>query len=404
MRTTAIFCVLLALYVSANALAPLTFAEKEGIKDSYIVVFNDAVSLDLFGSDLAYFKTYQNVSFDYTYDRVLKGFAATLDKDQLMVARNHPRVKYIEQNQVVHAIQDCYVDPGHEPWGVTRVSERTIQLDGGYRTQYTNLGEGVDIYIIDTGILITHNDFGNRATFAFKATSSWPNTDDHGHGTHVTSTSAGKAYGIAKNAQLFAVKVLGGDGSGTTSGVIAGVNFAVSNRDQRNRPSVGNMSLGGGKSTALDQACNAASNAGVIMVVAAGNDNNNACNGSPSGASTVISVGATDVGADGNDNQKDVRSYFSNYGTCTHVFAPGSNILGAWIGGPSATRTISGTSMASPHVAGAAALLLGQTPSLSFAQVKSALTGDATMDQIDLQCTTTACRNSPNLMLFVGCE
>jgi len=221
----------------------------------------------------------------------------------------------------------------------------------------------------------------------------------------VTSTTSGKQYGIAKKATLIAVKVLGADGSGSTAGVIAGVNYCVENRDTRNRPSVGNMSLGGGKSATLDAAVNAASNAGVIMVVAAGNDNTNACNGSPSGASTVICVGATDVGADSSDNQKDVRSYFSNYGSCVHVFAPGSNIPGAWIGNKnSETRTISGTSMASPHVAGAAALLLGEQPSLSFDQVKKLLTDDATLNVIDLMCTTTTCRNSPNKMLYVGCD
>jgi len=264
-------------------------------------------------------------------------------------------------------------------------------------------GAGIDAYVVDTGIYVQHNDFGGRAIFGFKSQSAWPSTDDHGHGTHVASTVGGTLYGVAKQVQLIAVKVLDRGGSGSVSGVVAGVNYCVSEKGKRNRPSVGNMSLGGGFSSALNQAVDAASNAGVMMVVAAGNNNGNACSGSPSSAPNCISVGATDLGADPNDNQIDVRSYFSNYGKCVHVFAPGSNILGAWIGNPTATRVISGTSMASPHTCGVSALVLQQNPSMTFTQIRAAVQDMATVGKIDLECTNDVCRESPNLLLFNGC-
>jgi len=200
------------------------------------------------------------------------------------------------------------------------------------------------------------------------------------------------------------VKVLNSAGSGSIAGVISGVNYAAGNKPRRNRPSVGNMSLGGATSAALNRAVNAASAAGVSMVVAAGNDDWDACQGSPSGADDVISVGATDLGSGDNDEQIDVRSYFSNYGSCVSVFAPGSNILGAWIGSNTASRVISGTSMASPHVCGVAALILEQHPAYTFPQVSTHIENEATFGKIDLQCINNVCNQSPNLMVFNGCE
>jgi subtilisin family serine protease len=298
--------------------------------------------------------------------------------------------------------QDCHSEGGAD-WGLARICRRNLDVDDTFATKL-HLGEGVDIYVIDTGINLNHVDFGGRAIFGFKASSSWPNNDDQGHGTHVASTCGGTKYGVAKKATLIGVKVLDSTGSGTTAGVVAGVEFAVKNRQARGKPSVGNMSLGGGKSSALDAAVNKASDEGVIMIVAAGNDNSNACSGSPSGAARAFAVGATDIGADASGNNYDVRSSFSNYGSCVSVFAPGSNILGAWIGSTTAVRTISGTSMASPHVAGAAAVTLADNPTWTFADVKKNLQDQATLDKINLSCTSSTCRASKNLLLYIGCD
>jgi len=373
------------------------------IEGSYIVVFKDNTTDDHLTSFMAVLQKSQGVTFAHTYTFVFKGFAAKLTKTQLLSVRSHPRVEFVEEDQTMYLNQGSCSESTDADWGLCRIARREIDLDGTYFYPHT-AGQGVDAYIIDTGIYFQHSDLGGRAIFGFKADSNWPDYDDQGHGTHVASTVGGTKYGVAKNVQLISVKVLDKSGSGSNSGVIAGVNYAVSSKSKRGKPSVGNMSLGGSKSTALNNAVNAASAAGVMMAVAAGNDNGDACLGSPSSATNVICVGATDIGADSQDNQIDVRSYFSNYGTCVDVFAPGSNILGAWIGNPTATRTISGTSMATPHVAGVVALILDQTPSASFSQVRSQIEGTATMGKITMQCANSQCRASPNLLLFNGCE
>jgi len=407
MRTTATFCVLLAIVFTANALTPVTLAEKDGIADSYIVTFEDTIPAALHSSDLAYFKTFHSVEYDHTYKATIKGFAATLNKDQLMAVRNHPRVVAIEQNQKVFTAQACPDGVSTTLWGLNRISIRGLNPneESFFATKFSKLGTGVDVYVIDTGTNINHVDFGTRAVWGYTVPNQgWGNTDDQGHGTHVSSTAAGGSYGIARNARVIAVRVLGPDGSGSTAGVISGVEYAVTNKAATGKPSVGNMSLGGGASAAMDNAVNAASRAGVIMVVAAGNNNNNACNGSPARAAEVISVGATAQTSDGLGNNYDDRSSFSNYGTCVHLFAPGSLITGAWRGPRNdETSTISGTSMASPHVAGVVALLLGENPNLSFANVREVLRETATLDVIDLKCTNAICRTSPNLMLYAGC-
>lgn len=239
------------------------------------------------------------------------------------------------------------------------------------------------VYIIDTGIYVEHNDFAGRATFGFKAERSWSETDKHGHGTHVSSTIVGEKFGVARKAHAVAVKVLGDNGSGSNSGVVAGVDWVVSQYKANKKPSVINMSLGGSTSVILNAAVDAAFEAGIVVVVAAGNEDYDACDGSPSGASQVITVGSTEKGKfilkilrfflkNSNINlfiakspsSPDVRSYFSNWGPCVDVFAPGTGITAAWIGRPDATNTISGTSMASPHVAGVATLHLGENPNV----------------------------------------
>jgi oryzin len=256
-------------------------------------------------------------------------------------------------------------------------------------------------YIIDTGILITHEDFQGRAQFGFKASSSWSSDDKNGHGTHVASTVGGVTYGVAKKVTLVAVKVLGDDGCGTNAGVIAGVDWAYGSHQARgSKKSVANMSLGGGYSGALNTAVTSAMKGGLFMVVAAGNENADACNGSPSSAKDVITVGATEQGFPTGD----VRSYFSNYGVCVDIFAPGTEITAAWIGNTNRViKTISGTSMASPHVCGVAALITAADPNAHWAQVATHLLGRGTQNKIQFECSSSACKASPNIMLFNNC-
>jgi len=274
-----------------------------------------------------------------------------------------------------------------------------MSLDGFYSAPTTG-GRGVVAYIIDTGVYIEHQDFAGRARFGFKATPSWSDTDRNGHGTHVASTVGGKDYGVARHSELVGVKVLGDNGSGTTAGVIAGVDYSIANSNSHGRPSVINMSLGGGYSAALNGAVDAAVDNNIVTVVAAGNSNADACNASPASADEVVSVGSTDVGV----SETDVRSYFSNFGPCVDVFAPGSDITAAWIGTPTAIRTISGTSMASPHVCGVAALMRSETPGSTARQIQNSLISSSTANEIDLQCPGSGtCNQSPNLMVWNGC-
>jgi subtilisin family serine protease len=276
-------------------------------------------------------------------------------------------------------------------------------LDGEYFYP-PGAGAHVDAYIIDTGVYWQHSDFGGRASMGFKARQDWPDTDDNGHGTHVGSTVGGRMYGVAKGIKIIGVKVLDRSGSGSWADVIAGINYAVNQKKATGKPSVANLSLGGGKMDSVNRAVDAAAVAGVHMCVAAGNNNFDACNTSPASSANSITVGATDLGAGPNDQQVDVRSYFSNYGTCVHIFAPGSNILGAWIGSTTATRVISGTSMATPHVAGVTALLLDVNPNLSYDQARDAVENMASIGMINMNCVNQICEQSPNLMLFNGCE
>jgi len=396
---------LLAIVGIAVGLAPLNrVAPKDRVPDKYIVVYNDNVSVEELEAELSHLTAVSGILAERTFRVTIKGFSGKFTPQQVAVIRASDKVAYIEEDQVVSIAveqQTCQVQTG-AGWGLTRVSQRALNPDGVYRYP-SSQGAGVNAYIIDTGIYLAHSDFTSRATFGFKAENGWSNTDGNGHGTHVASTVGGVRYGVAKQASLIAVKVLSDAGSGTTAGVIAGVEWATTDYQSKTRPAVGNMSLGGGVSQALNSACNAASNAGLHMIVAAGNENNNACTRSPASATTVVSTGSTDIGIGTGGTQIDVRSYFSNYGPCVAIFAPGSDILGAWIGGTTASRVISGTSMASPHVCGIAALLVGQNPSWTFDQVYSALQDQATPDIIDLECTSTICNQSPNFLAFNGC-
>ena len=318
----------------------------------------------------------------FTYENVFAGVAVSLPEAALNGLKNRPGIELIEADAEV----TTQVEQSGATWGLDRIDQRSLSLTTKYNYDFT--GTGVDAYIIDTGILSTHTDFGGRVsvTNGYSAFKDRNKTEDcNGHGTHVAGTVGGNLYGVAKSVRLIPIRVLDCRGSGTNSGVVAGMDHVVANHSTR--PAVANMSLGGGGSTAIDAAVQRMINDGVVVVVAAGNSNVDACNSSPARAAGAITVGAT--------TSTDARASYSNFGSCLDIFAPGSSITSAWHTSRTAKNTISGTSMASPHVAGVAALILEETPTASVSTVISTITSRATPDKV-----TGAGTNSPNLLLY----
>lgn len=317
----------------------------------------------------------------HTYHRALKGFSVRMSEQQALRLANDPRVEFVEEDGVV----SLGTTQTGATWGLDRIDQRDLPLNGTYT--YTPTGTGVKVYIIDTGIRATHTQFAGRVISGFTAINDGLGSNDgNGHGTHVAGTVGGSTYGVAKNVTLVAVRVLDSQGNGTDSGVIAGIDFVTSNH-LSGQPAVANMSLGGGISSALDTAVNNSINDGVTYAVAAGNETQNACNVSPARVANAITVGSTTT--------SDARSSFSNFGTCLDIFAPGSSITSAWRTSDTAINTISGTSMATPHVAGVAALFLETNPTASPATVAAAIINSSTPNKV-----TNAGTGSPNRLLF----
>ncbi len=364
------------------ALQPTAAALSKGgvpIPNSYIVVFRDNVQdVDGTSDDIA---ATSGGKVNYKYKSALKGIAINLSAAQAAALASDPRVAYVEQDQTMTI---STVQSG-ATWGIDRIDQRSLPLSGTY--VYNADGTGVTVYIIDTGINFTHTEYAGRASTGIdEVTAGGTATDCNGHGSHVSGTVGGTTYGVAKNVKLVAVRVLDCNGSGSTSGVIAGIDWVTANRVL---PAAANMSLGGGFSSTLNAAVDRSTAAGVTYAIAAGNSSADACNSSPSSASTSITVGATDI--------SDAFASFSNFGSCVHILGPGVNITSAWIGSNTATNTISGTSMATPHVAGTAALYLQVNPSATPSAVRSALTSNATPNVISGVPAAT-----PNLLLYSG--
>ncbi|MFT7836439.1 S8 family serine peptidase [Saccharothrix sp. BKS2] len=347
------------------------------VKDSYIVVLKDTGA----SSVSALSGKYQAV-VKHTYTRALRGFSATMTEAQARRLAADPSVSYVQQDGEVTISGTQAPTPS---WGLDRIDQAALPLDNSYT--YPNEGEGVTAYIIDTGIRNSHGDFGGRASSGRDTVDNDNDTADcNGHGTHVAGTVAGTAHGVAKLSKLVGVRVLNCAGSGTYAGVIAGIDWVTANAV---KPAVANMSLGGGADATVDQAVRNSIASGVTYAIAAGNSNGaDACNYSPARTAEAITVGST--------TNTDARSSFSNVGTCVDIFAPGSSITSAWYTNDTATNTISGTSMASPHVAGAAAVYLAANPTATPQQVRDALVDGATNGVV-----TSPGTGSPNKLLRV---
>lgn len=363
-----------------NTAAPLLHADSpDAIPGQYIVVFKDNTSRQAANSVISQAMSEAGSELNFVYTAALNGFAARLSDETLAKLLADPNVAYVEVDQVVSLSET----QTNATWGLDRIDQRNLPLNTTY--VYDNTGFGVNAYIIDTGIRRTHNEFGGRAFVGYDSIGDGRNSDDcNGHGTHVAGTVGGSIYGVAKQVRLYAVRVLNCQGSGTNAGVIAGVDWVTSNHI---KPAVANMSLGGSASTAVDNAVNNSINAGVSYAVAAGNSNANACNYSPARVAAALTVGST--------TSTDARSSFSNFGTCVNIFAPGSSITSAWYTSDTATNTISGTSMASPHVAGVAALYLQSNPNASPSTVFNAIINGATTGVL-----TGIGSGSPNRLLY----
>jgi subtilisin family serine protease len=353
------------------------------VANSFVVVLKESASLQQQGVDAtAHGLTARHGgTIGHVFRRALHGFEVSLDEAAARRLAADPAVKYVQRNGI-YTITGTQANP--PSWGLDRIDQRNLPLNNSYT--YPNTASNVHAYIIDTGIRRTHTDLGGRATTGVDEVTSGGTADDcNGHGTHVSGTVGGSSYGVAKGVQLVAVRVLDCNGSGTTAQVAAGIDWVTANAV---KPAVANMSLGGGVDTTLDNAVTNSINSGVTYGIAAGNSNADACTSSPARVPAAITVGATD--------SSDNRASFSNFGTCLDIFAPGVNITSAWNTNDTATNTISGTSMATPHVVGAAALVASANPNWTPQQIRDSLVNNATSGAV-----VNPGSGSPNKLLYV---
>lgn len=385
-KVSAVFLSMAAIhlaYAAPNLLnSAIDSSQAKGIiKNQYIVILNKDIGP---AKDFA-----QNIAKQHggrilqSYDSALKGFAIYLPDTAgtafIEAMKKNPQVLSVENDTVVNI--DATTQTNAD-WGLDRIDQKALPLNSTY--SYSQTGTGTTAYIVDTGILSTHQEFSGRVLSGYTAISDGNGTTDcNGHGTHVAGTVGGTTYGVAKNVKLVPVRILGCDGSGASSNVIAGLDWILKNGS---KPAVVNMSLGGAASSSLDSAVENLYNNGYVMVVAAGNSNTDACTSSPARTSNAITVAATD--------NTDTRASYSNYGSCVDIFAPGSQINSSWIGSNTATKVLNGTSMATPHVAGVVAELLQSTPTATPQTITSNLLNQATSDVVKNP------SGSPNRLLY----
>ncbi|MCU4502341.1 S8 family peptidase [Acinetobacter sp. WU_MDCI_Abxe161] len=360
----------------------LSSSQAKGIiKNQYIVILNkDAGPSNDFAQNFA--KQHGGKVLQ-TYDTVFKGFAVYLPEAAgtafVEAMKKNPNVLSVENDTIMKIDATTQSNPD---WGLDRIDQKTLPLNSAY--SYLQTGSGTTAYIVDTGILSTHQQFSGRVLSGYTAISDGNGTTDcNGHGTHVAGTVGGSTYGVAKNVSLVPIRILGCDGSGASSNVIAGLDWILKNGK---KPAVVNMSLGGDASTSLDSAVENLFNNGYVMVVAAGNSNTDACSSSPARVSKAITVAATD--------NTDTRASYSNYGSCVDIFAPGSQINSSWIGSNTATKVLNGTSMATPHTAGIVAQMLQSTPSATPQTITTNLLNQASSNVVKNP------SGSPNRLLY----
>lgn len=342
--------------------------------DAYIIVYKDQTTDKEIEDEVGEMDKSEGVKADHVYKNAIKGFAARLSPSALNKLKNNPKVDFIEKDQIMSINATTVIAPS---WGIDRLDQVSLPLSNSF--SYTSNGTGVDAYIIDTGILISHSDFGGRASGGYSSvgasSSDW--IDGNGHGTHVAGTVGGNNYGVAKNVNLIAVRVLDAKGSGLTSGVIDGINWAIAHHKTRTGTAVANMSLGGGLSPALDLAVSNAVASNIVMCVAAGNNSANAAYYSPARVAVAITVGAT-----GAASSYDAFATYSNYGSVVDILAPGTTIKSDYIGSNTSTAILSGTSMATPHATGVVAQYLSKNPSALPSAVDAYLKSTSTKNKI----------------------
>lgn len=370
---------------------------KEPVAGEYVVQFKNGVSLNDRQNHIKSISLNSTVFKEYDFPG-FSGYAAKITNTmELVKLLESPVVQLVEENGIMRISKGpkaCVTQSG-TTWGLVRTGQEDLNINGQY-TYEESAGANVQAYVIDTGIYIEHNDFGGRARWGSNHVDT-DNTDGNGHGTHCAGTVGGELYGMSKTVDLIAVKVLSAGGSGSTAGVIAGINWVVNDvlskvKDfsKKVARAVANMSLGGGRSTAMNNAVDAAVDNEIVFAVAAGNDNRDACNYSPASSENAIGVGASD--------NTDAMAYFSNWGGCVDIFGPGVGITSAWNGGPNSDNTISGTSMAAPHVCGLAAKLMSAHPTYDADKIKDEMLATASEDKL------TGVKGSPNKLTYQGCE